>query len=655
MKKQEEKVFTEVIRHYDMAKQDLETRMSDFDKADELFRSYIDETDWPYSAMIFLPRIFTALFEKTSRLIGKKPKGRLIPREGSDVLGARVNNALLDYQWDDSTRVDGTPMVAKWALMDTNARKYGASFALIKWHKEKKGDKVCYDGPTMKLLNNRDVLANPSYSTVKTWFQHREYLTLDELLNVNDKAPIYKNLSELRTALKNEMKTMDTRESNYLSRNKSIKGYSEYLGRDEYNKVVEVVTEYRDDRWISFCPNHGVVIRDCPNPYNHKEIPVIMLKYYPIDDDLYGICEWEPVEKTQKAINALASQYVDAVNIELHAPLGIDSTRVRMHTMEFGPGKKWITTGDPKTAIHKFDFGSPSAIGSFKTIYSVLVGEMSEALGETSAMQSMTNPFKQDKTATEIMDSAQQRLARDNYNQIYLSEAIKQQMLFWFAMNQQFFLGPNEQEKVIRIVGRDAISWFREQGLGDSGLGDDVTQLLGQATAQELNINPADYEEPLYPVETGEGVVPKLEEEAGTDSAKLHIVPDDMAGTYDYIPDIGTMQPPSGAEEIMAKKAAVDMAINPHVKAQLAEEGKGLSLGDLLVDYFDELGFKDAEKYFTNSPQQQYGGQEANQAGGGVPEGGQPYNGDGLMPGMGGVPEVSGAENQEQLAGPPPM
>ena len=61
-KKAEDKIFDRVMSHYEMAKEDLETRYSEFDIADELFRSYIDEDNWPYSALIFIPRIFTSIF-----------------------------------------------------------------------------------------------------------------------------------------------------------------------------------------------------------------------------------------------------------------------------------------------------------------------------------------------------------------------------------------------------------------------------------------------------------------------------------------------------------------------------------------------------------------------------------------------------------------
>ena len=135
-KRKEELIFSEVQHHERIGFDETQRRSTgrgrigsiSFDEADELFRSFIDENNWPYDALLFDPRIFTFIFEKTSRLIANKPKGRLIPREGTDILSAKINNALLDYQWDQATH--GGTMLQKWALMDINTRKYGASFAL---------------------------------------------------------------------------------------------------------------------------------------------------------------------------------------------------------------------------------------------------------------------------------------------------------------------------------------------------------------------------------------------------------------------------------------------------------------------------------------------------------------------------------------------
>ena len=126
---EEKKAYWEVLRHYNMARQDLEMRYPDFDRKDELFRSHIPDVDskgqkWPYSAQVFDPRVFTAIFEKSARLLANKPRGRMEPRESGDVLGARINSEILNFQWDESQKVDDTPMLAKWAMLDMNTRKY---------------------------------------------------------------------------------------------------------------------------------------------------------------------------------------------------------------------------------------------------------------------------------------------------------------------------------------------------------------------------------------------------------------------------------------------------------------------------------------------------------------------------------------------------
>ena len=513
----ERELFTELNHHYEMAKEDLDQRMIDFDKKDILFRSHIDEKNWPYKAMVFDPRTFTSLYEKTARTFANKPRGRLVPREGGDTLGAHINNEVLSFQWDDNERADNQSMLSKWSLMDLNARKYGAAFGISKWRYQKnRKAKVVFDGPDFIPLNNRDCLPNPSYSTIKNWFQHREYLTIQEMELVNDTAqakPIYKNLDLLKQALGSDKTTSgsDSRSSNYTIKNKSIKGLTDYLGRDSAFKVVEIVTEYREDRLISFSPRHGVVVRDIEEPFEHNQIPVILLKYYPIDDDIYGLSEIEPVEKLQRGINALINQYLDAINMSLYAPLKINSTggAVQMHTIEFGPGKKWLMQ-NPTTDVVTHD-QSINGVQEFTSTYRFLVGAMQEALGDSSQGVSNLNPGSGDKTATEVRDLAMSRSVRDNFNMMYLGEALKKQMNLWYCMNQQFLFVKKDKHKIIRIVGKDAIKYFKGQGLDGYEIDDDMIDQLADATEEcAVDLNPEDFSKPAYSVETENGVLPKL-------------------------------------------------------------------------------------------------------------------------------------------------
>jgi hypothetical protein len=666
---QEVKTFQECMGHYTIAVEDLEQRIkTTFDKADELFRSHIDDSNWPYNALIFDPRIFTSIYEKSSRLFANKPRGRMVPREGGDSLGARINNELLNFQWDDNERVDNQPMLAKWALMDQNTRKYGAGFALVKWQYEKsitrdkkdetKGKAKCfYDGPNFKPLINRDCLPNPAYSTIKNWFQHRDYVTIQELENVNDAArgkPVYKNLDILRDKLRKDKDGGDSREANYLSKNKSIKNLTDYIGRDEVFKTLEVVTEYRNERWITFAPKHGVVIRDIPNPYDHGQIPVTMLKYYPVDDDLYGLSEIEPVEKLQRAINALWSQYTDAINMSLYSPLKVRSTGVQMHTLEFGPGKKWLMN-DPSSDVIAHD-QSPTGVTEFATTYRLAIGALQEGLGETSEGVSNASPGQSDKTATEVRDSSRQRLARDNFNQIFLSEAMKKQMMFWSKMNQQFFFTQGEKVKVIRIVGKDAIRYFEQIGLGDLTVSDEVIQMLASDDFAGMNLDPNEFATENYPVDLEGEQMPKFALDETGDVGSLLVEPDDLSGTYDYIPDIESMALPDEAQLLAVKNQMIEQAKDPVIQQQLAMEGYKLKMKELLEDFYEQAGMKDADKYFEKLPSSP-GGVDANGnpiAGGGIgAQAGQPGLGASPVGGMAGnIPANVGVQNQAPMGRP---
>jgi hypothetical protein len=660
---EEQKLFSEVDQHYSMASEDLDirtTRKNGFDDADKMFASYIDEGSWPYRSLMFDPRPYTFILEKTARLIGSKPKGRLVPREGGDTLGAYINNELLSFQWDDNGRL-GDPMISKWIMMDQNARKYGSSFMVVKWRYDKTEDGVFYDGPDVVVCNARDVLANPSYPCIKKWFQHREWVTLDELEKVNDissSKSVYKNLDLLRDSL-DEDKGQRGDKRIQLNKNKEMKGLTDFTGRDETYPTIEIITEYRPGRWITFAPKHGVIIRDIPNPYKHKEIPVVHLKYYPLPDDLYGVSELEPVAKQIRAINAHLSAYSDTIALALRPPLHVNPINTRMHTLSWDPEAKWLMN-TPNVDVQQMRIDT-SITQNFQSIYSVLTGSLMNAIGEQSQGISATNPFEDAGrvTATEIKDTAFQRNVRDNMNQIFLSEAIKKQIMFWHSMNQQYmFKGSASKQRVIRIVGRDAIEFFQRQGLSDIRPTDQDAQMVAMNQLNPQEIIPG----PRFAVNVGEDEtgnpveVPKMIMDETGEGANLIIEEGDLEGNYDYIPDIESMQPPS-SQQLEAKLGMLlTMVTNPAIIQQLAQEGKKPKVSEILIKMIEATKIiKDADSLFEDLQEGGINVQGAiNQGGTGTPEAGSPAEGNVPNSGMeGNSSSMGGAENPQFMGGSP--
>jgi hypothetical protein len=616
------KLFKEVNDHYKIAREDLETRITrknGFDDADKMFASYIDASNWPYSSQLFDPIPYTVILEKSGRLVGSKPKGRLVPREGGDSLGAFINNELLSYQWEDNTRL-GEPMIAKWSMMDMNVRKYGSSFAITKWRKEKKvskdGEKVTsevfYDGPDFTVCNPRDVLANPSYSFINKWFQYREYSTLDELKRINETSVsknVYKNLDVLQTSLDEEKAQKgDRRDNNYTSKNKSMRGLTDYMGTDETYPVVELITEYRPDRWITFATKHGVIVRDIPNPYKHGEIPVIHLKYYPLADDLYGVNELEPVSKQIRAINAHLSAYSDTIALALRPPIHVNPINVRMQTLEWNPEAKWLMN-NPNVDVQQMKVDT-SMTTNFQSIYMVLKGSLMNALGEQSQGISSNNPQDAQRvTATEIKDTSYTRNIRDNMNQVYLSEALKKQIMFWHVMNQQFmFKGSVDKQRIIRIVGREANEYFNQTGLSDiRPTEEDANQIMNGQMQQEDVIPGPRYAVGMGQDEQGNEIeIPKYMPDENGVGGNLIVEEGDLMGDYDYIPDIESMGAPSDQQVETKLTAILGMLTNPAIQAGLAGEGKKAKYSELLIKMLESSKvIKDADQYFEKLPPQQ--------------------------------------------------
>lgn len=610
--KDELAVFTEVKRHSDIGFNETQRRAIgknrvgsiSFNEADELFRGWIDENNWPYEALMFDPRIQTFIFEKTSRLIAAKPRGHLTPRQSGDILSAKINNAILDSQWDLAN--NGGSMISKWSIMDMNTRKYGSAFALVKWRYEERDGQVLFDGPEMKVLNNRDCAHDLTATAIEDchWFQVREYPAFQDLLRVNDsakKAPYYKNMDKLREAIsRGPVAGGDFRGSNWTSRNRSISRLEiDPTGQDYVYKTVEIVTEYRKDRWITFAPRHGLILRDIPNPYNNNEIPIIMLRYLAIDDDLYGLSEIESIKSLQKAINALLSQYLDEINMKLYTPIAT-GPGVRQHTLEWGKGARW-QMNNPMTDFRLVEPSSNSA-ALFQPTYSVLVSAMQNALGETSLGVSNMRPFSQEKTATEVKSIMRQMNVRDNFNQIFLSEAIQRLMRLWYSMNQKFlFADPNKKHYLLRVVGKDLIRKFQEQGLDDMILPDTaLTDMLNQGEEDAER-----FKTPRFGVNIGTGkkskLVPKLKLNPDGSSGELLVEPKDIQGVFDFIADVKPMAANYDDQKKQARQAAISLLVsNPNVIALLAQEQVKPKFKELFIDWLEDMGFQDANKYFED-------------------------------------------------------
>lgn len=628
MAKSDADLLKEVTSHYEAWTNDRDIRLNRKFGWNDITDAYYGQLpdDWPFTSRTTDPRIRTALLEKNARLVNGKLRGRLVPRENGDVITAKINNAKLDFDWDNAN--EGGSMLVKLSICDLDTRLYQSKFGLVKWLCTYDDDgKIVFEGNEFTPLDIRDCGMDFSASHVKNakWFQYQTWEFIEDLENQRgpDGKPLFNNLGAVKKKVL-ERKTdnglvSSTRSSNYVSHLKQLKGLEDRIGTDLAYPVVLVVHELRNDEWIDFCPEQNEIIRRIPNPYRHGKIPVAQLRYYPIQDDPLGESEVEGVIPLWRAIQATLCAYMDEVILKMRPPLKILEGAVRLETIVYNPEAQWLMSRpDAVTEMQS----NGEAVRYFETTYAALVSAFNTAMGMLSQGTSGVDAFDPEKTATEIKATVKQQNVRDEKNQTDLAEFIKDIMLFWLSNNKQFlFSDPSKKEHLLRILGQENFSYFKQAGMDEMVLSPEAAQAIGDIIVQNPDTSDAEIEEmmeagsmPKYPVVTNPEekdplkmkLKPKMEINETGDIANIYATPDDFEGTYDYIADVKSMASGAEAELIAGRQNAVTMLLaaptSPFVIQLLNAEGFRPKVKELLESNFEDLGLKDASRFFEKLP-----------------------------------------------------
>lgn len=607
-------ILEQVMAHYKQWTDDMTIRKNRKNGYDEVTRAYLNQlpANWPYINKVVDPRIRTVVIEKNARLLNSKLRGRLLHREGGDVVKAQINNAIIDFQWDNA-KFGGT-MLEKWSDMDKDTRMYASRFARVWWRFDEVSGKVLFDGNEFTPISILDSGIDPSADNIRNarWFQERKFEKVSDLEDMLKGTRKASGLAELLTAYKESKQ--DRRDNSYHSVALQRKGLEDRVGTDKAFPVIELVTEYRTDKFITFAPRHNIIVSEIDNPYNHKKIPFVQLKYSSITGDPLGESDIESVLPIWKAIQATINGYLDSMVTHNRPPLKIIEGQARIETIVYGPEAKWLVNSvDAVTEMQ----GSGDALRYFQTAYTSFVSAFNTALGEFSQGTSNIDPLSSNKTATEIKASGNQQNSRDQKDQTAIGECICDMMAMWVVNNQQFlFADPEKKEHVLRILGKSAFELFKQSGLDQmvmtedvsSAIHDIVQQMGGNLSDDEINNMIETGKTPLHPVPVKgkkglDMFKPKMEIDELGNEAALTIVPEDLEGTYDYIPSIKSMAIGALQERIDATKSMFENIFsNPLVLQSLGSQGYQMNTKDLITSIFEDSGSSDSERFIIEIP-----------------------------------------------------
>jgi hypothetical protein len=595
-KTDDQSLIREINAQYDLAKRYLDPVHDRMNSQEELYRCYIDSATYPHNARVFDPRIFRVIETITPRMVANEPTGSFYPAESGDVAVNEILNALMKYDWRRAVMFPKLVNFVKSMLL------FGTAFGRTYWdYREKEKTQMIpkkvngknvwtpnenkkiyvteYDGPNFEVLNIYDCYPDPNATSLDNmrWFIYRTFKTLDELKNENDArgAEYWKNLDKLETAIK-DVQNKDNRNNKnigytpadieYREHRRVMLSTQELHGEDKSNPEFVVLIRYEKDRWVFFVPEYGVVIRDVENPYFHGQLPIVYGVDYPYPGELYGMGEIEPLDRIQRAINAVLNQRLDNVQLVLRNMWKVKkNSGVDMHTLVSAPGN--IVTTDDMDAVDAFvvpDVTGPTFVQTMNYLTSALQNG-SAITDYTQGIDSSANVGN--KTATGIRLIQQEANAQFKLKiQLFNTMVIERTANLWKDMRIQY----TTEEQKIRILGRNEVKYLREK-----------TE-LGTTDMEGNPIMPGDLETQA-----------KLVYGKDDSFAFLSLLPEDIqpsiVGDYDFIAATSSEQisDPIAMQENFF--VALDKLKDPAWTQGLASSGKKLNYADLTEKVFEKL------------------------------------------------------------------
>ena len=602
----EAELIDEIKEQYKLSKLYLDPIHEKMNQQEELYRSFLDKNNYPHNAMVFDPRTFRVIETITPRMVANEPTGSFYPQEAGDSATTHILNSLFKYDWRRAEMFPKLVMSAKSMLI------FGTFFGRNFWDyrttwkermipkkvngrmiwtpKNKEKIEVTeFDGPNYELFNLYDCFPDPNATSLHNlrWFVYRRFVTIDELEATNDArgAEYYKNLDKLKEAIhyKKAKKAEGAlpEDINWRQHRRTMLSTQEFIGKDDSNPDIVILHRLTKDGWCEVASEYDIVIREVQNPYFHGDLPIVYGVDYPYPGELYGMGEIEPIDRIQRAINAVLNQRLDNVQLTLRPMWKVKKqSGVDMHTLYSAPGNI-VTTGD-MTAVDMFTI--PDVTGpTFVQTMNYLTSSLQNGSGITDytiGVGNDSNVANKTATGTRLIQqeaNAQFKLKIQLFNHMVIQRIANQ----WKDLRIQY----TTDKQMLRILGEDGIRYLRDN------------TNLSKVDLDGNPIVPGDLETPA-----------KLQIGKDESFAFLTLFPEDIqpsiVGDYDYISAVSSDQlnDPIALQENFF--TAIERTSQPQWQQGLQAQGKMLDYVSLTQQIFEKLNLGlETKKVIVDIPQ----------------------------------------------------
>lgn len=552
---QHETLLEEVQQHLQDSSNWLETRRGEWDDLESILIAELqDDLSNTTKSKVYDPRLSTIVFERASRVMAQNPKGKAYAQSKDDVGKNILMNLLLGYFEKNAN--EQFSFLTKLRMWDLYSLVYGTMFALVPWRVNKK---TGYIGPEVLILPIRDCFPQPNIRNLDdaSWFTVRNVVGLD-WLKAQDQ-DVWQNIDRLEQSLLDSGgdKDIDAKKRSFVQRK-----YYPGEHSDSVFPKVELYTEYRRDKWVTWTPgqidrktSRPFILRVLDEPYPGYRLPIVAKHAFPLIDSPIGLGEFARGKTLQFAINSLWNLYLDGVKYSIFPPVHVNADNVVPSSIKWGSGEFWFMN-NPNQDVQAMDM-SPQGMNTFHNTFGALTSAIETQAGTSSVREAGNSKSTLGKTPEAIRFISERESARDEWDRVMMEEALQGMYDRWIDL----IVNKMDVDVEIRLFGEEIEDIKKVHP--------DIVEIFESGKRGKVKFNKklveADYD---FELETGSTFKPNIEEEQNNITAIL--------------------------------KAVLE---NPQIIEALQMQGKQVDIAELFKRWVIAGGVKDYDKIIIETPE----------------------------------------------------
>jgi hypothetical protein len=324
---------------------------------------YDEKKHW--GAHLHIPMSFRTIESIVPKAIAQMPKLLVLPRDEAWRKNLEAVRLLLDRQ-QEQINID-----LPFQAVMRSGRIYGLGVGKSYWRKEVRPRRrvvrrmfrpgfqtgqlqaeVTFDDPMFEDVDVFDFMWDPYGSDLRTceWIVHRVWMSTEAVLQ-RLKEGVW-NTESAKTLDEDTVRALGGAGQRYTEiwqDRMEVSGFRlwTHMGRGEYPHEL---LEWHDGNRVCTLLDRQILVQEAENPCVGY-FPFSIYRPTPINKQMVGIGDLEPLEHLQRELDTLRSQRRDAATIALCAGYVFDDQMIDEEDLVFGPGTAIRSNGDPTRAL----------------------------------------------------------------------------------------------------------------------------------------------------------------------------------------------------------------------------------------------------------------------------------------------------------------